>query len=181
MISEEYSKLLAEKHQDHSFGTRDVVPPILDQVLKSNNVQTVVDFGCGKGNLVRRLKNDYSNLTVFGFDPANPEFASIPDKVDLIFSTDVLEHVEPQLLDKTLSDLCGRCRVQYHLIACHYASNILPDGRNAHLIVRTPDWWQNKFYELGWKIIHENVYGFIKVRPPRPIAVTHYEILLVSN
>lgn len=179
MITEDYAKLLQLKHRDAGFGTRAELPAKLAELLASGRYRSVLDFGCGKGRLVEALRASHPQLQVNGYDPANPAFATLPEQVDLIFSTDVLEHIEPTSLLATLQDLATRCSAQYHLIACHYATNVLADGRNAHLIVRTPDFWQEIFYSLpGWQVAHEAVNGFIKPRPQRPLAVTHYEVAI---
>lgn len=178
MITKDYAEMLQLKHQDAAFGVRSEIPDNLKRLLESGKVGTALDFGCGKGRLVETLNLKHPAVKTDGYDPANPRFATLPDAVDLVFSTDVLEHIEPPSLVPTLEDLCTRSRLQYHLIACHYATNLLADGRNAHLIVKTPDVWQEVFYALGWNVVHEAVFGFVKQRRERPLAITHYEVVI---
>ena len=113
------------------------------------------------------------------YDPSD-ESTELPEKVDMIFSKDVLEHVEPDLLEYTITDLWRRTeKVQYHLIACHKAINYYDDGNNAHLIVETPDWWQRLFRAMGFRIVAENVVGSIKYPKGRQsIATTKYECVI---
>jgi hypothetical protein len=85
-------------------------------------------------------------------------FSTLPDKVDMIYSSDVLEHIESEHLTETLVDLKTRCsKVMYHLIACHPAKRGTSDGRNAHLIIENPDWWRLKFQSVDYQILSEKI------------------------
>jgi hypothetical protein len=99
----------------------------------------------------------------------------------LIYSSDVLEHIEPELLDDTLQSLC-ECAVkyQYHLIACHPAKKSLSDGRNAHLIIEDPSWWNNKLKSLkNWNIVYEDVIERdVIVKKGPPLHVVKYIVIL---
>jgi SAM-dependent methyltransferase len=182
MLSTNYQKQLRELHISKSnFGKRSTIPEILDSFIKNYDIKSILDFGCGKGEMIKSLKEKYPNIQVYGWDPAFNSQIDLPDQVDMIISTDVLEHIEPNLLDETIDDLLKRTnKLMYHLVACHKARTILPDGRNAHLIIETPDWWQQKFRKLPVEFLHEEVYGFIKPKKNQhnSLAVTKYEIIL---
>lgn len=108
------------------------------QYIESLGFTDILDYGCGKGKLGLGKK----------YDPAIPEFSTDPDPADLLVSTDVLEHIEPDLLDNVLIHMKSKMKKQGFLtIGCSPASKKLPDGRNAHLIVRSPDWWIEKLKE----------------------------------
>ena len=182
-ITKEYQEQLKELHNKvDSFGKRSKLPDEFKQLLDNNNFNSVLDFGAGKGNLVNTLITDYPNMKVYAYDPVtfnNP----LPDLVDVIYSSDVLEHIEPNLLDETLEDLFNRAeKFQYHLIACHPAKKKLNDGRNAHLIIEDPEWWRSKLEKFNWSIIHEDVQEWIatpKKGPPLPIK--KYIVILKNN
>ena len=179
MISEEYKKIYTEIHAKTKFGKRSKIPDMLGGFIESIKPNSMIDFGCGKGNLVLKLKEIYPKKDIAGFDPANPEF-DIPLKhVDLILSTDVLEHIEPNLIDETLKEIANNCTHTYHLISCAPAKLILPDGRNAHLIQETPDWWRKKFLDLGFKIYNEHYVEFEKFSKQlnRKLSVKNYYIM----
>jgi len=56
-----------------------------------------------------------------------------------------MEHVEPEYLDSVFDDLQRVTRkVGFFAIHTGKAIAILPDGRNAHLIQESPDWWLPK-------------------------------------
>lgn len=163
MISQEYQKILNQIHETSPFGKRAKYPKYLTEFIQSINPKSMIDFGCGKGRLVDRIKEEYSNIDVRGYDPGNKNFNSPIEKpVDLLMSTDVLEHIEPIYLEETLKFLSTKSRYVYHLIACCPAKLILPDGRNAHLIIEGKDWWRQKFLDLNYRIIQEDWLEFTK-------------------
>lgn len=151
---------------------------MLLEAIDTLEIKSVLDFGCGKGAMVELLKTTRPNLQVYGWDPAFNDPDDMPDSVDLITSTDVLEHIENDKLKNTLEDLKSRSRWQYHLIACHKAATILPDGRNAHLIVQAPDWWKEIFRELGLIFQKEDIESRMSYVKEGSIAVVKYQCLL---
>lgn len=181
MISQEYKKILNEIHSTSPFGKRGKVPKELAAFIDNINPSTILDYGCGKGRLVSKLKEVYPEKTIIGYDPGNQAFdIDIKNlKVDLLISTDVLEHIEPEHIDSTLKFLSSRSRYVYHLIACCPAKLILPDGRNAHLIIENQQWWRKRFLDLNYKIIHENYKEFQKTPKgqTKPLDIKKYVIM----
>lgn len=176
MASTEYYKSqIKQLHKKEDWGKTGYIPLKVDELIHTYNVKSILDFGCGKGNVTKLLKENYPDLNIIGWDPAFNE-TKLPDQVDLIISIDVLEHIEPEKLNETLSDLKTRSHLHYHAIACHKATTNLPDGRNAHLIVETPCWWKDKLTSLNFNIIYEEVYSRISKVP-----VVKYEVVLSEN
>lgn len=191
MISDSLKNIYKEIHRTTPFGKRGKFPKYLEKFIETIQPKSILDFGCGKGKLLGKIRGTYPNIDTFGYDPANPEFEkSIDDvKVDMIISSDVLEHVEPEYIDDTLKFLKSRSKFFFHLIACSPAKLILPDGRNAHLIVENNDWWRKRFLDLGYKIYQEYFLEFEKFpkqrRWPngssRPMLVKKYFIMGETN
>ena len=153
--STQYLKQLTALHSKSKFGSGSEIPKIVNNLL-GNGVDSLLDFGSGKGLFSATVKLAYPNLQLYTYDPVTSPI-ELPDAVDMIYSSDVLEHVESDLLDETLSDLFARAsKYQYHLIACHPAKKYLQDGRNAHLIIETPAWWKEKLSTFGWTVEFEN-------------------------
>lgn len=184
MISKEYKKILSSIHENTSFGKRSKIPPYLDNFIKEVSPSSILDFGCGKGRLVERLKEEYPNIEIIGYDPCNEKFDKSIDNlhVDLLISTDVLEHIEPVFLDETLQFLSSKSKYIYHLISCAPAKLVLPDGRNAHLIQESKEWWKTKFINLGYNILKEDYSEFYKTSKVvnKPILVKNY-FLMAKN
>ena len=179
-----YAENLKKLHERKSFGNRSKIPKEVLRCIEAYNVKSILDFGCGKGLVVAALQEAFPDLLVYGYDPGRDGHSVLPSSVDMIISTDVLEHIEPELLDETLLDLAGRTnKVMYHLIACHPAKKSLPDGRNAHLIVEKPQWWKNKLAStLGWKMYNEKIHEYMAAVKKGPdIPVTKYTVTLEKN
>lgn len=157
MISYEYQQILKNLNGTENFGKRKSLPKHLDYVIDQIQPTSILDFGCGTGALVNTLKSRYLEKLIEGYDPGNSDFSNKFDdlKFDLLISTDVLEHIEPEFLDTTLNYLKQKSTHFYHLIALAPSTVVLPDGRNAHLIIETKEWWRNKFLNQGCKIIFE--------------------------
>lgn len=183
MISESLKQAYADIHKNTAFGKRAKIPAYLKEFIKEHDPKSILDFGCGKGNLVKILRECYPLIEVTGYDPANPEFDQPYNNVDMIISTDVLEHVEPENIEKLIDNLCDNSALQYHLISCAPAKLILPDGRNAHLIQESPDWWKDKFTKAGVSILKEEYKEFNKFSKQlrKDILVKNYYVMLKKN
>lgn len=177
--SDEYGAQLRRMHRDPAWGASADIPEMARTAIGRHDVRSIVDFGCGKGKVTDALRKCYPDLAITGYDPAIAG-SCLPDSVDMVFSKDVLEHVEPDRLEAVLSDLHRRTRkVQFHVIACHKAIHFLDDGRNAHLIIETPDWWQRTFRALGFRIVDEAIVGEIKrPRGRESLATTKYHCVI---
>jgi hypothetical protein len=107
--------------------------------------ETVLDYGCGKGMLKSALG---SPDWVREYDPAIPGKDARPEVADIVVCTDVLEHIEPDLIDNVLSDLVRlTAKVALLVIATRESGKALPDGSSPHKIVESAGWWRNKLSE----------------------------------
>jgi hypothetical protein len=182
--SKEYLEELKKLHNIKSFGRASGIPKLVSTLFETNEVTSMLDFGAGKGNTSNAIKESYPNINLYTYDPVTFPI-ELPKQIDLVYSSDVLEHVEPNLIDSTIIDLFQRgTKYQYHLIACHPAKKSLSDGRNAHLIIEEPEWWENKITSLcpNWKIISKNITeGWNKVKKGGPVYVKKYIVLLKNE
>lgn len=110
-------------------------------LCKQIGTRDILDYGCGKMMLQKGLPFPIQN-----YDPAMSECTRRPVAADLVVCTDVLEHIEPDCLKDVMDDLARLTRRAIFVnVACRPATKILPDGRNAHLIQETPNWWLTWF------------------------------------
>lgn len=152
LISDEYRKLQTELHKDPNYGVASThFAPLVARVMNQNGVTELLDYGCGKGRLGQALMQDRQvdhHFRMQWYDPAVPQWSEAPEPTEMVACIDVLEHIEPKLLENVLDDLQ---RVTQTLglftVSTVEAIKKLADGRNAHLIVEGPEYWLPKFME----------------------------------
>lgn len=143
MISENYKSQLAWMHQRTMFAGRlNEYDDAFGKVVKYKP-QTILDYGCAHGNLVNKLKEDFPDVNVDGYDPAVENYQQYPTQsYDLLFCLDVMEHLELEYLAEVIQGMDKLIDGHaYMVIACYPAQKKLPDGRNTHLIIKEPQWW----------------------------------------
>lgn len=124
----------------------------LKKIIEDRNIGSVWDFGCGINcSLINELKKIYPKKTITGYDPAAEIETSIlknvisMDSVDMIVSTDCLEHLWEDEIDVCFEIFNKKFpRYIYLVISTRLAKTILPNGTNAHKTVKSADWWRNK-------------------------------------
>jgi hypothetical protein len=152
LISNEYKKLLIEQHEDRYWGGtgRQHADDIREWAAECN-CKTALDYGSSNHRdcLKRHFHYTYpGELLFYEYDPAVESKSGLPLPQDIVVCTDVLEHIEPELLDNVLEHMrdcmlkCG-----YFVISTIKAVQVLSDGRNAHLIVEDKEWWKAKLEE----------------------------------
>ncbi len=117
--------------------------------------RSVVDYGCGEGTLKpAMLKLGWPADRFFcEYDPAMKGKEALPKPAHLLVCTDVLEHIEPDRLDAVMRhQFLVAERGAFMTIATRPANKVLPDGRNAHLIQESPEWWLDKIRAVGWEV-----------------------------
>lgn len=142
-LSPEYRALLHAAHAaDPTWGTSaQVHADWISEVARAYKVRSILDYGCGKGVLADHLKV-HPNTSLQQYDPGIDGFDVEPHPADMVVCLDVLEHVEPEHVEAVIKDL-GALAVSVIVgtIANAEAIAILPDGRNAHLIVEQSEFW----------------------------------------
>ena len=111
----------------------------------------MLDYGSGKGYqyLALRVHEKWGGILPVCYDPGVVQLRIKPEgKFNGIICTDVLEHIEEADVDGLLDDLFGFADEHAFVflsIACRPAKRKkLPDGRNVHVTVKLPEWWDDK-------------------------------------
>jgi len=139
---------------------------IVRRFIAELDAYSVLDYGCGRGTLRMALKDGGKKIkgmgwggAVFEYDPALPK-KNKPTPADIVACTDVLEHVEPDLLGNVLDHIRTLAAKGAFLLICtREANKVLPDGRNAHLIIENADWWLARVRASGLRILRHEVSG----------------------
>lgn len=154
LVSSRYAAQLQSLHAKGRWGADGAkhAAPVIELAAEIS-AETILDYGCGEQALAKALALADRPRRVSGYDPGIPGREALPKPADLVVCTDVLEHVEPERLDAVLDHihrLTGKAA--YLIAATRPAKAILPDGRNAHLIVQSEDWWLQKIAALDWTV-----------------------------
>jgi FkbM family methyltransferase len=146
LITEQYRAEQTALHSKGNYGTASLqYGGVVSKLLKGTDARSLLDYGCGsKRSLLQALPLP-KDVVYEGYDPAVPEYSADPAPAELVTCIDVLEHIEPALLDNVLDHLAQLCD-PYGFFTIHSgpAKKVLSDGRNAHLTQQGPDWWLPK-------------------------------------
>lgn len=113
------------------------------RIIGEWRIKTVLDYGCGKGELQRRF--DGKLCQVRGYDPCVLPYSGTPQPAELLVSIAALEHVEPEHVDAVLDHMAELTeKMAFITVACVPSMHTLSDGRNAHATIRPRDWWVKK-------------------------------------
>lgn len=139
LITSEYQQLQTAFHEqrpDYGVSGQKHVETILS-LSQQLQCRDILDYGCGKATLQKGIPFPIQN-----YDPCMPEYNRRPEPARIVVCTDVLEHIEIDCLKDVLDDIRELTKqVLLVNVACRPAKKILPDGRNAHLLQETPNWW----------------------------------------
>lgn len=149
LISEEYRKEQERLHENPNYGVASVeFAPLVAQIINRFGISEMLDYGAGKCRLAQTLGDNNMlsrQVTIYGYDPGRPHLADTPDPCEMVCCIDVLEHIEPDLIDNVLDDLARVTEsVGFFTIHTGPAVKTLSDGRNAHLIQEPMLWWLTK-------------------------------------
>ena len=159
MYSKEYLDQLKSLHYDRrrpqGFGGKVKDLGEFYNYMNSWVPNTCLDYGCGKGVILSHLRETYPQIKFEGYDPALEMWDHKPEqKFDLVFCNDVLEHIEIDFINDVLKDIDQYAQKYIWLrIDTMPARKKLPDGRNAHLIIKDKKWWS--------KVIDRNITGTV--------------------
>jgi hypothetical protein len=150
LITEEYRRLQSNLHANPGYGVVGAqYAPLVAEVMQAVGTRELLDYGAGKGGLGRALNEMYDEpFTIHHYDPAVPEWSKPPAPCRFVACIDVLEHIEPALIDNVLDDLKRvTAGLGFFTVDTRPAQKQLSDGRNAHLIQKPAQWWLPKFLE----------------------------------
>ena len=113
LITDSYRAQLAQLHKERpDFGTSsEMYAPIVKKLIAEYKPKQFIDYGCGKQALRIHVGSGY-----IPYDPAIDEISAPPGPADMVMTSDVLEHLEPECLDSVMDDLQRVTRkIGFHL------------------------------------------------------------------
>ena len=125
-------------------------------LFKQYSIKSVLDYGCGGSDWEvadfdpetgKSAKSFYELEKVCRYEPAR----NIDERrvCDAVLNFDVLEHVFISDIPHVIRDLLKNARKLLVVnVACYPAAATLPDGTNAHITIRDPNWWKGVFDTL---------------------------------
>jgi len=170
----------SEEYRRFSPGLRGAHLVNLIEFFRQQNVKTILDAGCGSGQLMQQLITENGDeFDVHGFDISanclNPFFDAIRDDVltvgclwnladivpvhDGIICTDVMEHIPTERVGQTLRNLrLSTAKAGYLGIALFpdgFGQRIL--GEPLHLTVQESSWWIAEIQRAGFEVYQHAV------------------------
>jgi hypothetical protein len=140
MISDYYKNQIRGLHESKSTwgnGPRGHILRICKWVYE-NKVRDLLDYGCGKGKNMPFILP----VKITNYDPGVAEWESDPKVCEHLMCLDVLEHIEPMYIGDVLEHISSKFTKSAMLtIALTPSKDILPDGKNAHILLRPSSWW----------------------------------------
>lgn len=141
----------------------------ISQLIKDFNATSLLDFGCGKGYQYTREKihlKHFNNILPALYDPAVKEYSKMPDnKFDGVICCDVMEHVPEEAVNEVLQQIYSKANKFVFIAASNIpAYAVLPNGENAHVTLKSCDWWINKikpFSDIPTKFVIRGTDRFI--------------------
>jgi SAM-dependent methyltransferase len=147
--------------------------------------KSVLDYGCGKGGLLKALALRFPDIQFAGYDPAIPGADTLPrQKFDMAICTDVLEHIPEDALPRVVQEIASLSENCFFGLHHALARQILPNGQNAHCTIRPPVWYHrllSQAFPQVFLLDGRGKEGILSVAATFPItpmlAKEYYEII----
>ena len=139
----------------------------LRRLIRETNAKVLLDFGCGRGlqfashnaeALLSKLNVFCSSWTealgverIVGYDPASEAYSIVPTgKFDGVYAIDVLEHCNETDLPWIIEEIFSYAfKFVFLTVAIVPAKKNLPNGENAHVTLKSQDWWLGLIDEVA--------------------------------
>lgn len=156
-----------KEYGDESPGARAAAKFI--EVVKPDKWRFFADFGCGSGRgaleIIRLLDIEPCQMALVDFaDGSRIDEAkslrfihanlseSIPIRADYGYCCDVMEHIPPELVEKTIRNIMGACSGCFFQICTVQDDFCGLIGTPLHLTVKPHSWWRELFVSLGYAV-----------------------------
>lgn len=121
----------------------------LADIIARIPTKTILDYGCGGGKQYTedRIQESWGytgEITLF--DPGVPTINELPvGTFDGVICTGVLEHIPEDEIDMAINNLASYAdKWAFIVVGIEPTRKLLPDGRQAHVTLQPPQWWEDK-------------------------------------
>ena len=134
------------------------------------NPKTVLDLGCGMGNLVEMLRR--LDIKAYGVDISEYALSQTPEKLkqfchqgdvlkmsyqnkefDVVTTVNILEHIKPADVDKFIVKCARIAKRGIYQEVTVLEDKVAIDADPTHCSKYARDWWLKKFSKLkGWRV-----------------------------
>lgn len=173
-----YNKTEKEKYRqiweniDYNSGNAVKFADIVNEIIKKDKWESnvyVLEFGCGDGTTISRLQNMgyhvYGNdITKVGLKFIDTELVfespvwdirklitKFPDFFEYTISTDVLEHIPPEMIDQSIENILAVTGYKTIHAICTRECVVKHFNQELHLTIKPLDWWHEQFNRLNTK------------------------------
>lgn len=138
----------------------------LVEYLKISEEDTILDFGCAKGYLVKALR--LLHRKAYGFDISEYACQNVPQEVQKyivsqidglyswVIAKDVFEHIAYEEIDAILKNILKHARNLFAIIPLGKDGvYVVPayELDKTHIIREDLDWWKAKFEDNGFEVL----------------------------
>lgn len=127
-----------------------------------SDVRSVLDFGCGNGHAARLMRSSgfewygvefsrtaYDNYLNEPFFHHGDTTQFSDRQFDLIYSTEVFEHIPEEDVDAVVADLC-RVAAKYLFLTISLRPS--SDNNRYHCTLQSRAWWEARFTRCGFNV-----------------------------
>lgn len=147
----DYAAAYGELHKNQKHFAGISIEPHVDRIanlVRECGSQNLLDYGCGKGYqyLAKRVHEQWGGILPICYDVGVSQLSKRPEgKFQGVICTDMIEHIEESDVPTILADVfsfASQTSFVFLSVSCVPArKKVLPDGRNVHLTVKPPEWW----------------------------------------
>ena len=132
---------ILDNHRNHKRSLRQT------EKSRTKRWSTILDYGSGKGGTAEWLNGLIKELEIDCYDPGHEQFkdTALKNSYDLVYSCDVLEHIEPEDINTVIGHTQSLSTNNIHIIDMTPAKKHLPCGRNAHVLLLDKYEWIELF------------------------------------
>jgi hypothetical protein len=135
-------------------------------IFNKHNINTILDYGSGASDWKSPGFDKENNQSALQYFQLKKAFRYEPalnlderQKADGVICFDVLEHIFVADIPCVLRDLFSYANKLVLInVACYPAIAQLPNGENAHVTQRSPEWWKGMIDSIAREFPHIIIY-----------------------